>query len=210
MPAQAASMAQDIDSISPTNLQSAHPFSPQSLSHIDYNTFSMDFTGLSDLDWLFQDAQDGNYFDDFLVNNDPQSHDTSSVSQSCQTWPGTSQEPAAKYLSPGDRQGDWPLDGAIPLDRRLEIPALGKNRSSAPDRTSLFRGIQISEDIRSKLQGTIGSLLGKPLWTAVSLANFPTKETLDHCIDLFFANFHPVSIPLHSTCVCLPTPDQTQ
>ncbi|KAK4945326.1 hypothetical protein LTR10_015485 [Elasticomyces elasticus] len=190
-------VVQGVDPIFPTNLPGAPQSPPQLLNSIDYNTLPMDFAGLSDLDWLFQDTHEGTYFDDFLTNNEPQTCNTSSLAHSDQSWPSTSQEPAAKYLSSRDRQCDWPMDGAIPTDRRLDIPKLGKNHSSLPSRPYFFRVSSITEDDRSKLQGSISYLLEKPLWTAVSLANFPSKEKLDHCIDLFFANFRPVVSFIH-------------
>jgi len=163
----------------------------------------MDLTALSDMDWLFQDTHEENYFDDFLVNNEQHICKTSSLTLTDQSWPSTSQEPAAKYLSSRDRQRDWPLDGAIPTNGRLDIPKLGKNRSSLPNRPHASRVSSITEEGRKKLQGSISSLLEKPLWTAISLANLPSKEKLDHCIDLFFANFRPVV--LHpQLCTYLP------
>ncbi|KAI1612315.1 fungal-specific transcription factor domain-containing protein [Exophiala viscosa] len=149
------------------------------------------------MDWLFQDPHEENYFDDLLFNNEPQTCNTNSFTYSEQSWPSTSQEPAAKYLSSRDRQCDWPLDGATPTDRRLDIPKLGENRSSLPNRPCFSRASWITEDGRAKLQPSISCLLEKPLWSAISLANFPSKEKLDHCIDLFFANFRPVVSFIH-------------
>lgn len=150
----------------------------------------------SDLDWIFQDVR-GEYLDTLSLPADcmlPDPIDFGLASLNPQRPCQNAQEPAASYQLTGSPQESWLLDRSIPASQLLELPELGSPnvKLRAGSYVQLER---ITDCDRAKIQRSVMHFLERPIWKPLSLATFPSKEKLDHCIDLFFANFHPVRGP---------------
>lgn len=147
----------------------------------------------------------------------PTTHSTPSSFKSHQTMQNA-QDPPAKYKETGPQRESWFLNNNADVDGDgngeegggggggedgvtvplLNIPDLGgggdhRGRQARYRPGSFWQLERISETERIRIQQSIRSSIERPLWTAVSMANFPSREKLDHCIDLFFANWRPVS-----------------
>ncbi|KAJ4194438.1 hypothetical protein NW759_016533 [Fusarium solani] len=96
--------------------------------------------------------------------------------------------PTPKHRDLPSPEDPWPMDLHAGPAPRLVLPSLrvaggcysGKHFSTpelnAETWTALQRGVELpSEQI---------------LWPPLNVDNFPDKETIDHCIDLFFAHVH--------------------
>lgn len=101
------------------------------------------------------------------------------------------QEPPAKYNARhGPQLDNWLL--SVDNDT-LVLPQLGGDNDKSLHLGSHFQVPKVQEARRVDMQNCAQMMLERPLWKAVSLANLPSKAKMDHCIDLFFINFRPVS-----------------
>lgn len=158
----------------------------------------------SNFDWIFQDAGSAANLDSFgfpMANFAFLDQQTDFNQQfSRVAAPPNAQEPAAKYYKGNGAQRNkesWILDASEPtMGQSIVLPELGgRTQLGSPSLTgSYFQLPPVDDSDRNRITQTIAALLERPLWTAVSLANFPSKGKLDHCIDVFFVNFHPVRV----------------
>lgn len=110
-----------------------------------------------------------------------------------QNLQNNAQEPASKYKEGNAQQEAWLLDPHEPFERSLDIPSLGGQCTDLSKAGSYSQLRQLTEEDRDRIQRSAKACLEEPLWAAVSFSDFPSKKQLDHCIDLFFINFQPVS-----------------
>ena len=89
----------------------------------------------------------------------------------------------------------WPMEWHAASNQRLTLPVLGLHPGDY-DITlgSFYHLTHISEDARNRLLNSMRLPLERVPWQTVSLANFPSKEKLDHCLDMFFRHFDRVSL----------------
>lgn len=157
----------------------------------DANWFPPDLWGTvgeTYLDWIFPDSTGHDF------SGDPGFESSSNLADYMQIVDKTAQEPAAKYDS-RSRPGDaWPLQWMGSSNQPLQIPAISQLQNLS-NRGSFYQIEPLTECGQQSMQNIIRAYLERSLWNTVSLANFPTNEQLDYCIDIFFARFNPVSRP---------------
>lgn len=74
------------------------------------------------------------------------------------------------------------------------LPCLGLSSTSGDSTLRSFCSISpLSEETRTLLQDVVCLRLETVSWEAALVANFPSKEKLDHCIDLYFHHADNVS-----------------
>ncbi|KAL9560682.1 hypothetical protein ACKAV7_015173 [Fusarium commune] len=150
------------------------------------------FGGLSP-DWIFSLFDPSSHLDTFSLPTDYQMLDEPVFPLAAQNSFPNAQEPSVKYST---RQGphidNWLLSTAeTNCNQSLIIPQLGGDSDRSLQHGSHFQMAKVGELQRSQLLNSTQTILERPLWKAVSLANFPSKAKLDHCIDLFFIHFRP-------------------
>ncbi|KIW19440.1 hypothetical protein PV08_00012 [Exophiala spinifera] len=107
------------------------------------------------------------------------------------------QNPAAMYHESEPAKENWLLNGTASAGCPSAIPQLSVIRVN-PSQTGFYCQLErLTESDRARVQQSIRLALERPLWTPISLENFPSKETLDHCVDLFFANWNPIVSFIH-------------
>ncbi|KAL5083835.1 hypothetical protein Trisim1_000879 [Trichoderma cf. simile WF8] len=151
-------------------------------------------------DWILRDAGDRMDFNALNFSPDRMllDHATSPLFWSTyQSYQNTAQEPASKYKEPHAQQEAWLLDPHEPFERSLDIPSLGGQRTDLSKTGSYSQIRHLAEEDRDRIRRSAKACLEEPLWTAVSFSDFPSREKLDHCIDLFFTNFRPVLSFIH-------------
>lgn len=113
-----------------------------------------------------------------------------------------SEEPLGGLLVPQPQAtrsyGDpWPLEAPRPPQRHTILPGLGlENQHHIP--TDRYYHIQpITNEVWNSLQRCICLPFDHNALQTLSIECFPSKEALDHCIDLYFAHFHPTLAIIH-------------
>lgn len=147
-------------------------------------------------DWILRDAGDRMDFNALNFSPDRMllDHATSPLFWSTyQSHQNTAQEPASKYKEANIQQEAWLLDSHEPFERSLDIPSLGGQRIDLSKTGSYSQLRHLTEEDRDRIRRSAKACLEEPLWAAVSFSDFPSREKIDHCIDLFFTNFRPVS-----------------
>ncbi|EHK19348.1 uncharacterized protein TRIVIDRAFT_69340 [Trichoderma virens Gv29-8] len=145
-------------------------------------------------DWVLRDVGDRVDFNalDFSPDRMLLDHTNSPLFWSTyQNYPNNAQEPASKYKEGNAQQEAWLLDPHEPSERSLDIPSLGGQRTDLSKAGSYSQLRHLTEEDRDRIQRSAKACLEEPLWATVSFSDFPSKEKLDHCIDLFFINFQP-------------------
>lgn len=161
--------------------------------------------GDSSFDWIFQNMTQSC---DWPALNLPSEHPFTEQLSSSPTWPYTpsvshnAQDPPGKFRTNPGQQENWLLEDPDSGRHLLCIPEFGKEFDNLSQNGSYCQLTKIDETKREKIQQSVNSFLEKTPWMPTSLANFPSREKLDYCIDLFFANFHPVST-VHSVSVSI-------
>lgn len=89
----------------------------------------------------------------------------------------------------------WPMEWhAEHSQRSLELPELGADDE---EDGQLFSHFFSSWTLRPSTVDALTHFMRLPAqrspWQAVSLKNFPSKDKLEYCIDLYFGNFHQAS-----------------
>ncbi|KAK2686281.1 hypothetical protein QWA68_014847 [Fusarium oxysporum] len=145
-------------------------------------------------DWIFSLFDPYSHLDTFSLPPDCEMLDMTGSTVFLPTnhqlpSPPNAQEPPVKYNARGGPQLDnWLLSTD---SQALIIPQLGGD-SDKSLRPGLHLELEKVEELhRAQVQRSAQTILERPLWRAVSLANFPSKAKIDHCIDLFFVNFRP-------------------
>ena len=85
----------------------------------------------------------------------------------------------------------WPIGSTDDPEPLQSMPQLGPtNRASE---ASYFHLPAMTDATFGNLLQAVAIPTTYPPWPMLSLENFPTGPSLDECIDLYFAKFHPVS-----------------
>ncbi|KAH8815524.1 hypothetical protein F5884DRAFT_772680 [Xylogone sp. PMI_703] len=94
----------------------------------------------------------------------------------------------SRYQHRRGSNGTWPVDWKAGPGRISTLPALG---ALDQDFKALkhFPTLSITESTIAGLQDSFNLHLAKSPWKPVSLAGFPSKEKIDHCIDMYFKYF---------------------
>jgi hypothetical protein len=95
-----------------------------------------------------------------------------------------------------DPDDPWPMEWYAASLQDSELPMLGQPVEPGLNGSSFFGMETVTEDTRLKMKEAAMLASGSALWPALNLTHFPTKEKLDHCIDLYFAHSHRVSLTL--------------
>ncbi|KAL2678328.1 hypothetical protein Neosp_009073 [[Neocosmospora] mangrovei] len=162
----------------------------------DQNNFFVNI-GALDPDWIFSSFDPCFQLDTLDLPIDYEllgmTNSAGAFTPGNQHTPGNAQEPVAKYnTNEGPQQDGWLLDATEMTDTQsLKIPHLGGTKDNASQLGLHFRVPRVDESYRTSIMKSAEIALERPLWKAVSLANFPSKAKLDTCIDLFFVNFRP-------------------
>lgn len=133
----------------------------------------------------------------FSTDHIPVDHTSHLLWSTYQNPFNVAQEPASKYKESAIQQEGWLLDPPELAEQSLDVPGLGEQRVDQSVTGSYTQLRDITDDDRVRIQQTAKICLEEPIWAPISFAAFPSKEKLDHCIDLFFVNFQPVSKILH-------------
>lgn len=173
------------------------------------STASQDFEPATNFDWIF-DGSDLSPVDEaqflqqaaFNFSQPIEMPQSQNISSSITRQPGTEM----LYLGNCWRHGDlptpdpfdvpspedpWPIDFHAGPAERLVLPDLGNTvtrqaqkhfptlmRLSSKDEETLKRSVQLPSE--------------QSLWPTLDVDTFPNKETIDHCLDLYFAHIHQV------------------
>lgn len=88
----------------------------------------------------------------------------------------------------------WPMEWHARVEtyvNHIVIPSLGND---TPDPgLKYFSTTPMSAEARSTLQEYVQIPSKGSPWRPVIMERFPSREKLDHCIDMYFVHFHPVS-----------------
>jgi hypothetical protein len=179
-----------------------------------FNDFQ-DTTLDSNLDWIFSNSLDevfpsvpgsprlGQTVDNLGNNPTPIQLGREDVHQSRDMFSGHTPNEADDGLSslpvptPRDRcdpDDPWPMEWHSTPAQFLVLPSLGEPDDDYSLDPAYYPTMAVNSSIRTRLQESVRLPLERPPWQAVSLANFPSKAKLDHCIDLYFAHFDRVGI----------------
>lgn len=88
----------------------------------------------------------------------------------------------------------WPMEWYATSLHNSELPLLGNPQEEEIDGSSFFGMIPVTDATRESLKDATRLPSGSPMWPELNLDKFPSKRKLDHCIDLYFAHFHRVSL----------------
>lgn len=89
----------------------------------------------------------------------------------------------------------WPMEWHAASAQCLTLPNLEPSNQDLDMKTGSFYPIQsVTESMRARLLNSVRLPLERVPWQTTSLANFPSKDKLDHCIDLFFRHFDRVCL----------------
>ncbi|KAG9502145.1 hypothetical protein J7337_004970 [Fusarium musae] len=152
----------------------------------------LNFSGLSP-DWIFSLFDPCSHLETFSLPADCQILDGSTLPVTAQNSSLNAQEPPVKYSAKqGPHLDNWLLStSGTNYTQSLIIPLFGGDSDRSLRYGSHFQMPKVEVAQRSQLLNSAQTILERPLWKAVSLANFPSKAKLDHCIDLFFVHFRP-------------------
>jgi hypothetical protein len=88
----------------------------------------------------------------------------------------------------------WPMEWYATSLYNSELPFLGNPQDEEIDGSSFFGMIPVTDATRESLKDATRLPSRNPMWPEINLDKFPSKRKLDHCIDLYFAHFHRVSL----------------
>ncbi|RVX69951.1 hypothetical protein B0A52_05786 [Exophiala mesophila] len=150
-----------------------------------------------DLDWIFQNICEDDEINFTGPTAERELHNFSTPSASLAETPLNAQEPASTYQENGPSSENWLLDHAMLPGRPLAIPKLGADRVDHQALGSHYQIERMTQSDSERVQHYIKVSLERPLWKSIATDYFPSKEKLDHCIDLFFANWRPAVSFVH-------------
>jgi hypothetical protein len=99
----------------------------------------------------------------------------------------------------------WPMEWYATSLYNSELPILGNPQDEEIDGSSFFGMIPVTDATIKRLKDATRLPSGSPMWPELNLDKFPSKRKLDHCIDLYFAHFHRVSLTN-----CAPAPNKSE
>ncbi|KAM0455074.1 hypothetical protein ACHAPV_007963 [Trichoderma viride] len=175
------------------------PLSTEKVDEIFPHNNSIPHWEAANIDWMLRDTGDivdfntlGFSTDHILVD-----HTSHLLWSTYQNPFNVAQEPASKYKESAIQQEGWLLDPPEVAEQSLDVPGLGEQRVDQSVTGSYTQLRDLTDDDRDRIQQAAKSCLEEPIWEPISFAAFPSKEKLDHCIDLFFVNFQPVLSFIH-------------
>lgn len=176
------------------------PLSTEKADEIFPHNNSIPHWEAANIDWILRDAGDGVDFNTLGFSSDhlPVDHASHSLWSTYQNPFNVAQEPASKYKESAVQQEGWLLDPPELAEQSLDVPRLGGNRIDQSRTGSYTQLRDLTDDDRDRIQQAARACLEEPIWAPISFAAFPSKEKLNHCIDLFFVNFQPVRQVLNS------------
>lgn len=153
----------------------------------------------ANIDWMLRDVGDRVDFNTlgFSADNLPVDNTSHLLWSTYQNPFNVAQEPASKYKESAIQQEGWLLDPPELAEQSLDVPGLGERRVDQSMTGSYTQLRDLTDVDRDRIQQTAKACLEEPIWAPISFAAFPSKEKLDHCIDLFFVNFQPVLSFIH-------------
>jgi hypothetical protein len=86
----------------------------------------------------------------------------------------------------------WPMEWYATSLHNSELPILGNPHDEEIDGSSFFGMIPLTDATIERLKEATRLPSETPMWPELNLDKFPSKQKLDHCIDLYFAHFHRV------------------
>lgn len=171
------------------------PLSAEKVDEIFPHNNSIPHWEAANIDWMLRDVGDRVDFNTlgFTADHLPVDHTSHLLWSTYQNPFNVAQEPASKYKESAIQQEGWLLDPPEFTEQSLDVPGLGEQRVDKSMTGSYTQLRDLTDDDRDRIQQTAKTCLEEPIWAPISFAAFPSKEKLDHCIDLFFVNFQPVS-----------------
>ncbi|OQV01808.1 Fungal specific transcription factor domain-containing protein [Cladophialophora immunda] len=97
----------------------------------------------------------------------------------------------------GDPGDPWPLDTPRPTQSHMALPALGGEGHDFHAFARFFSVMPVSDRTWHALRKCLMLPFEHNSIQSLNLDQFPSKEKLDHCIDLYFAYFHPTLDLVH-------------
>lgn len=98
--------------------------------------------------------------------------------------------PSPEYQDVPSPQDPWPIDQHVGPAQELVLPPLNRN-SHHPGKH--FSTPHVDHSVWAALQRLVQTPSEQSPWPSIDLSVFPDEETIDLCIDLYFAHFHQVS-----------------
>ncbi|KAH7082309.1 hypothetical protein FB567DRAFT_630709 [Paraphoma chrysanthemicola] len=169
----------------------------------------------SNLDWILENSGSEHSRTDMGFLNTLSSHDDPLSQLLLISAPQTASLPAMNTTS-FDVQGDgtalggllvpqpqhtvdhgdpWPLENSGPPLKEIVLPSLGFDQVDARGRYHNL--MPINDRTWHALQKCLRLPFEQNTLQTLNLESFPPKEDLDHCIDLYFAHFHPMLSFIH-------------
>ncbi|OAP56474.1 hypothetical protein AYL99_09653 [Fonsecaea erecta] len=97
----------------------------------------------------------------------------------------------------GDPGDPWPLDTPRPTQSHMALPALGNDNQDFRTFARFFSVTPVCDRTWHALRKCLMLPFEHNSIQTLNLDHFPSKEKLDHCIDLYFAYFHPTLDLVH-------------
>lgn len=97
----------------------------------------------------------------------------------------------------GNSDNPWPLETPRPTQSHMSLPPLEDEPRESESYPKFCSIMPINDRTWLALQKCINLPFEHTLTQTLGLERFPSKATLDHCIDLYFAYFHPTLAIIH-------------
>ncbi|KAJ4152109.1 hypothetical protein NW765_017618 [Fusarium oxysporum] len=102
--------------------------------------------------------------------------------------------PSPEYQDVPSPQDPWPMDQHVGPTQQLVLPPInGGFRQPGKH----FSTPNVDHSMWAALQRCVKLPSDQSPWPSIDLSAFPEKETIDHCIDLYFAHFHQMYPIIH-------------
>ncbi|KAJ4175922.1 hypothetical protein NW759_017591, partial [Fusarium solani] len=95
--------------------------------------------------------------------------------------------PSPEYQDVPSPQDPWPMDQHVGPAQQLVLPPLNESFHQPGKH---FSTPHVDHSMWEVLQRCVHLPSDQSPWPSIDLRAFPDKETIDHCIDLYFAHFH--------------------
>ncbi|KAM0414558.1 hypothetical protein ACHAPT_013601 [Fusarium lateritium] len=95
--------------------------------------------------------------------------------------------PSPEYQDVPSPQDPWPMDQHVGPAQELVLPPLNRGFHQPGKH---FSTPNVDHSMWAALQRCVKLPSDQSPWPSIDLSAFPDKETIDHCIDLYFAHFH--------------------
>ncbi|KAF2846860.1 hypothetical protein T440DRAFT_404814 [Plenodomus tracheiphilus IPT5] len=96
-----------------------------------------------------------------------------------------------------DHGDPWPLESSRPPPKHICLPSIGSDQHDSNSRGRFNDLMAINDRTWHALQKCIRLPFEHNTLQSLNLDNFPSKEDLDHCIDLYFTRFQSMTSFIH-------------